>query len=238
MSYPPPSGPQDPRPQDNRPQDRPSQLPSWQQQPYQPQGGNWAAPQYGGPPRKNRGGLIIGLIVVLVLAIVGIGGFVTYNLTSGDSDGGTAAASPSPSPSGPVSTPTRPPAPPKTVPSAVPTKAVPSSAPSSAPSKPVGTAPVGTTPADALALVGRFVSNLNAGNTEAATALGCADTRALIPTLIGSLIKAPTNLAVDGKAIGQDPYLVQISGTTNGKSMAGMVIIQGGCVRVFNLAPS
>lgn len=234
MSYPPPSGPQDPRPQD-----RPSQQPSWQQQPYQPQGGNWAAPPYGGPPRKNRGGLIIGLIVVLVLAIVGIGGFVTYNLTSGDSANGTAAASPSPS--GPP-VPTQPSAPPKTVPSAVPTKAVPSSvpspAPSSAPSKPVGTAPVGTTPANAVALAGRFVSNLNAGNTEAATALGCADTRALIPTLIGSLIKAPTNLAVDGKAIGQDPYLVQISGTTNGKSMAGMVIIQGGCVRVFNLSPS
>lgn len=226
MSYPPPPGPQDPRPQD-----RPSELPSWQQQPYQPQSGNWAAPPYGGPPRKSRAGLIIVLIVVLVLAILGIGGFVTYTLTASDNGGGTA---PDPTPSAaPVSTPTRkatPSAPPKTVPSAAPTKVV--------PSKTVHSKPVGTSGSDAVALAGRFVAQLNADNTEAAIAMGCTETRSLIPTLISALIKAPTKLAVTGKAIGQNPYIVQISGTTKGQTMSGMIIVQDACVRVFQLTPS
>ncbi|WP_020386767.1 hypothetical protein [Kribbella catacumbae] len=229
MSYPPPSGPQDPRPQD---------LPSWQQQPYQPQGGNWAAPPYGGPPRKNRAGLIIALIVVLVLAILGIGGFVTYTLASGENDGGTA---PGASPSGaPINTPTRnasPPAPPKT---SAPTKPVPSKAVPTkvVPTKAVPSRPTGTTKADAVALAGLFVGHLNADNTEAAIALSCSEVKSLIPTLISALIKAPTKLTIDGAAIGQNPYLVQISGTTKGQTMSGQVIIQDACIRVFHLTPN
>lgn len=231
VSYPPPPGPQDPRPQD-----RPSELPSWQQQPYHPQSGNWAAPPYGGPPRKSRAGLIIVLIVVLVLAILGIGGFVTYTLTSSDNGSGTA---PAPSPSAaPVSTPTRkatPPAPPKTVPSVAPTKAVPTKV---VPTKMVPSKPVGTSGADAVALAGRFVAQLNADNTEAAIAMGCTETRSLIPTLISALIKAPTKLTVTSAAIGQNPYIVQISGTTKGQTMSGMIIVQDTCIRVFQLTPS
>jgi hypothetical protein len=203
--------------------------------PYQPQGGNWAAPTYGGPPPKNRAGLIIAAIVVLIVAILGIGGFVAYRTTSGDYNGGSAPGL------APVSTPTRkatPPAPPKTVPTAVPSK-VPPIVPSKVPTPPVPSKPVGKgTKAEAFALAGRFVAQLNAGNTEAAAALGCAATRSMIPTLIGIWIKAPTKLTVTDAVIGQDPYIAPISGTTDGKKMGGMVIIQGGCVRVFQLSPS
>jgi len=67
----------------NAPPERPSQNPGWQSQPYQPasgyQPGNYApggpaAPNYGQPPRKSRAGLIIVLMLVLLIAVLGVGG--------------------------------------------------------------------------------------------------------------------------------------------------------------------
>jgi hypothetical protein len=203
VSYPPPPGPPDPRPQD-----RPGPAPGWQSQPYQPRDGNWAAPQYGGPPRKNRAGLIIALIVALVLLILGIGGFVAYRLTFGESDGPEPAAPP-------VSSPTAPPKPET--------------------SKPGGKV---TNAAGAVNLAYTFVSHLNAGKPDAATALACDDTKQIFPVLIKNWIKPPTKLAISDAAVGQDPYLVPITGTVEGKKMRGMVIVQGSCVRAFSLSPS
>lgn len=236
MSYPPPPGSSDPRPQD-----RPGQNPGWQSQPYQPQGGNWAAPQYGGPPRKNRAGLIIVAIIMLVAVIIGIGGFVAYRLTaneSGDGGGPDPAAPPVSSPTS-AATPTLPRrSVPTTVPSKVPSTAptrVPPTAATTRPTKPGGKV---TNAAGAVNLAYTFVSRLNAGNTDAATALACDDTKQIIPILIKNWIKPPTKLAISDVAIGQDPYLVPITGTVEGKKMGGMVIVQGSCIRAFSLSPS
>ncbi|MEV6418004.1 hypothetical protein [Kribbella sp. NPDC051718] len=224
MSYPPPPGPQGPPPQNP-----PGQNPGWQQPTYQPQGGNWAAPPYGTPPPKNRAGVIIFLIVVLVAVILGIVGFVTYRLTSGGSDsGGTAPAAP------PASTKTT------TAPSKVPTKAAPSKPvpTKTTPSKPVATEPASGTKQAAFALAGRFAAALNADDTAAAVALTCRVTQEIVPALISNWIKPPTKLTVTNAVVGQDPFVVPISGTTNGQRMGGMVIVQGSCVQVFNLERS
>ncbi|MEU4391074.1 hypothetical protein [Kribbella sp. NPDC023855] len=238
MSYPPPPGSSDPRPQD-----RPGQNPGWQSQPYQPQGGNWAAPQYGGPPRKDRAGLIIVVIMMLVAVILGIGGFVAYRLTSGESGGDPDPAAPPVSSPASAATPTLPQ---RTVPSMVPSK-MPSKAPTppptaatTKPTKPAPTKPGGkvTNAAGAVNLAYTFVSRLNAGNTQAATALACEDTKQIIPILIETWIKPPTKLAISDVAIGQNPYLVPITGTVEGKKMGGIVIVQDSCIRAFNLSPS
>ena len=97
MSYPPPG------PQDQRPQDRTHG--------YVP---GSAAPDYGRPPRKNRAGLIITLLLVLLVAVLGVGGVVAYRLIS---DKTSSAPAPLRTSAAPASTPepTVPPSqPPKT----------------------------------------------------------------------------------------------------------------------------
>lgn len=42
-----------------------------------------AAPNYGQPPRKNHAGLIIVLLLVLLIAVLGVGGVLGYRLVSG-----------------------------------------------------------------------------------------------------------------------------------------------------------
>jgi flagellar basal body-associated protein FliL len=219
VSYPPPPGPQGPPPQNP-----PAQNPGWQQPTYQPQGGNWAAPPYGTPPPKNRAGLIIVLIVVLVAAILGIIGFVAFRLTSGGSDNGGTA------PAGPLTSTA---AAPKTAPSRAPTKAVPTKP---VPSKPVTSQPAAGTKQAAFALAERFAGQLNGGNTDAAVAMSCADTRTTMPTLISVWIGGPTKLTVNQPVSGQDPYFVRFTGTTKGHQVSGMIIIEGPCVKVFQLA--
>ncbi|WP_433012787.1 hypothetical protein [Kribbella sp. CA-294648] len=240
MSYPPPPGPSDPRPQD-----RPGQNPGWQSQPYQPQGGNWAAPQYGGPPRRSRAGLIIVVIMILLAVILGIGGLVAYRLTASESGSGGGPAPAAPPVSSPAST-VPPTLPQRSVPTTVPSK-VPSTAPSrvpptatTKPTQPAPTKPGGkvTNAAGAASLAATFVSRLNAGNTDAAAAMACEDTKEIVPILIKTWIKSPTNLVASDVAVGQDPYLLTISGTTNGKKMSGMVIVQSSCIRAFSLSPS
>jgi hypothetical protein len=232
VSYPSPPGPQNPPPQ-GRP------TPGWQSQPYQqqtppyqPQGGNWAAPPYGGPPRRNRASLIIVLIVVLLVGVLGIGGFLAYRLTSGNNDsGGTAPAAP------PTTGKVTRPVPSKTVPSAAPSKIPTKPAPTkTAPSKPVDGKP---TKASALALAGRFTAALNADNIDAAAALGCPDTKEMLPTLISIWVKAPTKLTATNAVLGDGPtFIVPITGTTHGQQMGGLVIVEGNCIRVLQLNPT
>ena len=242
MSYPPPPGPPDSRPPGPSSQNPGWQSQPYQSQPYQPQGGNWAAPQYGGPPRKGRAGLIIVVIILLVAVILGIGGFVAYRLTAGESGngGGPDPAAP------PVSSPTSAATPRRSVPTAVPSQ-VPSKPPTklptaatTRPTQPGPTKPGGkvANAAGAAALAAVFVSRLNAGTTDTAAAMACEDTKDIVPILIQNWIKSPTNLAASDVAVGQDPYLVMISGTTGGKKMSGMVIVQGSCIRAFSLSPS
>lgn len=229
MSYPPPPGPQGPPPQNP-----PSQNPGWQQPTYQPQGGNWAAPPYGTPPPKNRAGLIILLIVVLVAAIIGIVGFVSYRLTSGGSDNGGTAPAAAPTSTKATTAPSK--APTKALPSkTVPSKPVPTK---TAPSKPVTSNPVAGTKQAAFVLAGKFTEQLNGGHTDAAVAMTCADTKSMMPTLIDYWIGGKTSLAVSEAVLGGDPYVVRFTGTTKGQQVLGTIIIEGTCVKVFQLSAS
>lgn len=231
MSYP-PSGPQD-----SGPQDRPSQSPGWQSQPYQPQGyqpGNYApggpaAPNYGQPPKKNRAGLIIVLLVVLLVAALGVGGVLAFGLVSDRLE-----SSPEPDPGTSVPAPTASPEK-KSVPAPQPTKTFkPTVKPTvKPPVKPAG---------DPAELAGRFVAQLNADNADGATDLVCADTRQLIPTLLEQFVGPPTKLTA-GDSFGDGPtYMVPLAGTTKGRAVKGMVVIQKPtdgqlCVQVFQLTP-
>lgn len=226
MSYPPPG------PDASRPQDRPNsgwQPRPYQQQPYHPGGTgtggpNWGGPGYGGPPKKNRAGLIIILTLVFLIAILGIGGVLAFGLVSGDN----GASSPDPAPATSVA----PPASTPTVARPQPTKTVkpPTAKP---PVKPAG---------DPAEFAKRFVAQLNANNRAAASALACANTKALLPTLIEQWVAPPTKLTA-GISIGQQTtFIVPISGTTKGSAVNGLILVRkvGNeplCVQVFQLAP-
>jgi len=228
VSYP-PSGPQDP----------PGQNSGWQSQPYQPQGyqpgnyppGGQAAPPYGQPPRKNRAGLIIILLLVILIAALGVGGVIAFGLVAGDGE-----ASPEPGPATSVAPPASTPTAKKSIPAPQPTRTV----------KPPTTKPPVTPPVrpavDPAELARRFVAQLNANNPAAATALGCAGTKQFLPTLIEQWIAPPTKLTV-GDPIGQQPtFLVPLSGTTKGAAVSGMVIVRkvGNaplCLQVFRVTP-
>lgn len=184
--------------------------------------------------------------MILLAVILGIAGLVTYRLTASESGSGGGLEPAAPPVSSPKSAPT-PTLPQRSVPTTVPSK-VPSTAPSrvpptaatTRPTQPAPTKPGGkvTNPAGAVSLASTFVSRLNAGNTDAAAAMACEETKEIVPILIKTWVKAPTNLVASDVAVGQDPYLVTISGTTNGKKMSGMVIVQGSCIRAFSLSPS
>jgi hypothetical protein len=54
------------------------------------------------------------------------------------------------------------------------------------------------------------------------------------------MIKPPTKLTI-GEAVGQRAIIVGLNGTTNGRKVTGMVLIQQTgtpCVRVFQVAPN
>jgi hypothetical protein len=234
VSYP-PSGPQDPRPQD-----RPSQSPGWQSQAYQPQGyqpGNYApggpaAPSYGQPPKKNRAGLVIVLLIVVLVAALGVGGVLAYGLVS---DRLESSPEPDPGTSVPAATAT----PDKSIPAPQPTKTFkPTVKPTIKPTVKPPVKPAGD-PAD---LARRFVAQLNADNADGATDLVCADTRALVPTLLEQFVEPPTKLT-SGDSFGDGPtYMVPLSGTTKGRAVKGMLVVQKPaegplCVQVFQLTP-
>jgi hypothetical protein len=204
---------------------------SYQPPGYQPGNfgpGGMAAPPYGQPPRKSRAGLVIVLLMVLLIAVLGVGGVVAYRLVSdwrsSNPDPGTSAAPP-------VSSPT----PQRSIPAPRPTKTLQPS-----PTKPPATKAPATKPAD---LARRFVAQLNANNPTAAAALACEGSKQLIPTLMQVQLKPPTKLTT-GTLIGQKlTFVYPLSGTTKGTTVSGVLVIhdlgsEPLCVRAFSLTPS
>jgi flagellar basal body-associated protein FliL len=205
---------------------------SYQPPGYQPGNfgpGGMAAPPYGQPPRKSRAGLLIVLMLVLLIAVLGVGGVVTYRLVSdwrsANPDPGTSAAppvsSPTPQRSNPAPQPTKPATKPPT------TKAPATRAPT-------------TNPAGVSDLARRFVAQLNANNPTAAAALACQGSKQLIPTLMQTQLKPPTRLTT-GTLIGQKiTFVYPLSGTTKGSTVSGVLVIhdlgtEPLCVRAFSL---
>jgi hypothetical protein len=188
-----------------------------------------AAPNYGQPPRKNRAGLVIVLLVVLLLGVIGAGGFLAYRLVSdkfnNSSDPDPAAApvsSPTPKRSIPMQ-PTKPVQPRTTKPTIV---------------KPSTTAPVGSAPE----LARRFVAQLNANNSNGAAALACQSSKQLIPLLMGQFLQPPTKLTT-GTLIAQSiTFVMPVSGTTKGSTVTGVIVMhkiapEPLCVRAFTITP-
>ncbi|MGW6197538.1 hypothetical protein ACWF0M_15445 [Kribbella sp. NPDC055110] len=171
---------------------------------WQPQSGDYkSAPTYGQPPRKNRAGLIIALIVVLTLVALGAIGLLTYRLVNNH---------PTSTPGKPTTT-TRPTTAHATAvrPTARPTTARPSA--------------TGTGAAGATNLARRFITQLNANNSAAATALACESSRQLIPTLMQTFLTPPTRLTA-GKLVGQQTtFVIPLTGTTKRSTVTGMIVI-------------
>ncbi|MEV5960628.1 hypothetical protein AB0L70_02615 [Kribbella sp. NPDC051952] len=193
-----------------------------------------AAPNYGQPPRKNRAGLVIVLLVVLLVGVIGAGGFLAYRLVSdkfnnsSTPDPATApVSSPTPKRSVPVQ-PTRPVQPRTTKPTVV---------------KPPVTKPPATTPAgSAPELAARFVAQLNANNSTGAAALACQSSKQLVPLLMGQFLRPPTRLTT-GTLIAQSiTFVMPVSGTTKGSSVTGVIVMhkiapEPLCVRAFTITP-
>ena len=193
-----------------------------------------AAPNYDRPPRKNRAGLIIVLLVVLLIGVLGVGGVLTYRLIS-DKLHNSAAPSPGTSAAPPVSSPT----PEPSVPAPRPTKTVqPRPAKTAVP--PTTKLPAPTRPGSAAELARRFVAQLNANNPTAAAAYACQDSKQLIPILMGQYLQPPTKLTPGTSIGGQPTYAVRLTGTTKGSPVTGVIIIQQLtpeplCVRIFSI---
>ena len=199
---------------------------------WQPQPGDYkSAPTYGQPPRKNRAGLIIALIVVLVLVALGAVGVLVYRLVSDyrttDREPGSAAAAPSTTAGNPKPT-TRPTA---ARPTAVrPTAVRPTTA------RPRATGAVGATD-----LARRFVTQLNANNSKGAAALACESSRQLIPQLMQTFLAPPIKLTT-GKLVGeQTTFVIPLTGTTKGTTVTGVIVIheippEPLCVRAFQVS--
>lgn len=198
-----------------------------------------AAPNYGQPPKKNRAGLIIVLMVLLLIGVLGTGGVLTYRLVShklnsgpepGPSAQPPAASSPTPKPT---------PTPIRSVPAPQPTKSVrppttkPTTKPPAIPARPATTA---------AELARRFVAQLNANNSKGAAALACESSKQLIPILMGQYLQPPTKLTTGPSIGGQPTFAIRLSGTTKGSPHTGIVIIQRLtpeplCVRIFSITP-
>ncbi|MGW1344815.1 hypothetical protein ACWCOV_27490 [Kribbella sp. NPDC002412] len=204
---------------------------SYQPPGYQPGNfgpGGMAAPPYGRPPRKNRAGLIIVLMLVLLIAVLGVGGVVAYRLVA---DWRSSNPGPGPSAAPPISSPT-------------PQRSVPT--PSSSPAtKPPATKPPTTKPSVKPAttvgdLARRFVAQLNANNPIGASALACEGSKRLIPTLMQAQLSPPTRLTL-GTAVGQQlTFVFPLSGTTKGATVSGVLVIHNLpteplCIRAFTL---
>jgi hypothetical protein len=197
-------------------------------------GGFSGPPGYQRPPQKNRAGLFIVLLVVMLIAVLGIGGVVAYNLASDNSPSSPQTTEP-----GGLD--------PSDIPTEIPSD-FPSYLPSDDPSEEPSTSEPTTLPssggadlAGATALAKRFVAQLNANKPAAAAAMGCKDSKELLPALIQVLIKPPTKLTV-GEAIGRIVIIVRVSGSTNGHSVDGMVLVQetegtAPCIRAMQVSP-
>ena len=198
--------------------------------------GGPAAPNYGQPPRKNRAGLIITLLVALLIGVLITGGVLVVRLVSGREKPPTGRTSvvvrtPDPSPKLPSKTVSLPTGKPTTKPSTRPSA---TQQPARSPEPPG---------AGVTNLARRFVAQLNANNPTAATALACRSAKQVIPFLMRQYLKPPTRLTTGTTPIGQQiTFVVQLSGTTKGATVSGIVVIQQLapepiCVRAFSVSP-
>ena len=186
-------------------------------------------PPYG-EPRKTRAGLIIILAILVVIGCISGAGYLGYKLLTDKSDPSSATTE-SPSPS--TATPS---AKPSARPSAKPTAAKPPAA------KP--TVRPTTRPASQATTVARqFLAHLNANRTSAAVALACPESKQILPTLIDTLIAAPTNLTLGTLTSTSTSSITvfRLTGTTDGQQKSGHLIIQTTpttCVRLVQLSPT
>ncbi|MEU5260050.1 hypothetical protein [Amycolatopsis sp. NPDC021455] len=155
------------------------------------------------PPKKSRTGMwiAVGAAVVVVLALVGVTGFVTpgFFLSKEDNTAAAPQSSTSAKPSAPKTTPKK------------------TTAPTTKPSTSDG----GGSGSDAKAVLQSFITKLNAGDNEGAVALGCADSKRLLDSWLRTFLKPPLQLQLG--EVPDDEYLVEgeVTGTSAGKPVKG-----------------
>jgi hypothetical protein len=173
------------------------QMSGWDQQGGYGQG-------FGGPPappKQSKTGMwiAIGAVVVLVLAGLGITGFVAPGFfLSKDNTTAAPASSSSSKPSTPKSTPKK----------------------STTPTTKTST-PGGSGAGQAKAVLQGFIDKLNAGDNQAAIAMGCADSKDLLDSWLKTFLKSPLQLELGD--VPDDEFLVegQVTGTSAGKAVKG-----------------
>jgi hypothetical protein len=170
------------------------QMSGWDQQGGYGQG-------FGGPPappKQSKTGMwiAVGAAVVVVLAVLGVTGFVTPGFFLSKDDNNVAA----------------PPATSTSAKPSTPRKTTPTTKPST---------PSGSGSADAKGVLQGFIDKLNAGDTPGALALGCSDSKDLLDSWLTTFLKPPLKLQLG--EVPDDEYLVegQVTGTSAGKSVKG-----------------
>ncbi|MEV6440882.1 hypothetical protein [Amycolatopsis sp. NPDC051716] len=157
------------------------------------------------PPKKSKTGMwiAIGAAVVVVLALVGVTGFVAPGFFLSKDDTNTAAApssstSAKPSPSKPTT-----------------------KRPTASATKPTTPDGGGGANSDAKVLLQGFIDKLNAGDNAGAVAMGCADSKELLSSWLDTFLKPPLQLQLG--SVPTDKYLVEgeVTGTSAGKPVKG-----------------
>ncbi|UOX87540.1 hypothetical protein MUY14_38415 [Amycolatopsis sp. FBCC-B4732] len=155
------------------------------------------------PPKKSKTGMwiAVGATVVVVLAALGVTGFVAPGFFLSKDDNTNVAAPPSSS-----------------------TSAKPTSPKTTTPKKsttPTSKAPTGSGASDAKAVLQGFIDKLNSGDKTGAIALGCADSKDLLGSWLDTFLKPPLKLELG--EVPDDEYLVegQVTGTSAGKNVKG-----------------
>ena len=175
-------------------------------------------------------------MLVLLIAVLGVGGVLAYRLAS-DKLRNSSAPGPSPAAAPPASSPT----PKQSVPAPRPTRTV--RPPTTKPTIKPTTRPPAATPAGSAAeLARRFVAQLNANNSTKAAALACKSSKQLIPWLMGQYLQPPTRLT-PGTVVGdQTTFVVPLSGTTKRSTVTGVIVIkkitpEPLCIGAFSAGP-
>ncbi|MET7278541.1 hypothetical protein ABZS29_09945 [Kribbella sp. NPDC005582] len=207
---------------------------------YPPPGGI-AAPDYGRPPRKNRAGLFIALMLVLLIAVLGTGVYVATKVVS------SIKPDPSTPPPAPVTSVAPPPKPTTSAKPNSTTSAKPRPTTSVKPrvtAKPVPVKPLPVTPApsNSAQVAARFAARLNANDADGATALACADTKQSIPVVMRQFVRQPASLTVSKAAVSKaGPIEVfSLSGSMRDAAAGGILVVEitgRPCVKSFLLRP-
>jgi hypothetical protein len=155
------------------------------------------------PPKQSKTGMwiAVGAVVVLVLAGLGITGFVApgFFLSKDDNTAASPGTSTSAKPTTPKSTPKK----------------------STTPTTKTSTPGSGSGSAQGKVVLQGFIDKLNAGDNNAAIALGCSDSKDLLDSWLKTFLKSPLQLELGD--VPDDEYLVegQVTGTSAGKSVKG-----------------